>query len=81
MQFEPIRKTPFYVIESERPLRMSRDLDALPGRKIAINSTARFSKLCLQFFYRRIEIDVVLVGVILQILQPPFQVEDRSFKI
>jgi hypothetical protein len=81
MQFDPICETPVDVIKCERPLRMSRDLDALPGRKIAINPAPCFAKLCIQFFYRRIKIDVVLVGVILQILQSLFQVEDRSFKI
>jgi hypothetical protein len=81
MQFDPIRETPVDVIQSERPLNMSRDLDTLPGCKIAVNPAPCFAKLCLQFFYRWIKIDVVLVGVILQILQSPFQVEDRSFKI
>jgi len=81
MQFDPIRETPVDVIQSERPLRMSRDLDTLPGRKIAINPAPCFAKLYLQFFYRWMKIDVVLIGVILQILQSPFQVEDRSFKI
>jgi len=68
MQFDPIRETPVDVIKCERPLRMSRDLDTLPGRKIAIDPAPCFAKLCLQFSYRRIEIDVVLIGVILQIL-------------
>jgi hypothetical protein len=81
MQFDPIRETPVDVIKCERPLRMSRDLDTLPGRKTAIDPAPCFAKLCLQVFHRRIKIDVVLVGVILQIIQSPFQVEDRSFKI
>jgi hypothetical protein len=81
MQFNPIGKTPVDVIQSEGPLRMSRDLDALPGRKIAINPAARLAKLCLQLFYRRVKIDIVFVGMIVQILQAPFQFKDRSFKI
>ena len=81
MQLSPICKTPFDVIQSERPLHMPRNLDALPGRQVAINLAARFAKLRLQFFDGRIQIDIVLVGVILLILQPPFQLKDRSFKI
>jgi hypothetical protein len=81
MQFNPIRKAPFHVIQSERPLGMARYLDTLPGCEIAINAAARFAKLCLQVFYCGIEIDVVLVGMILQILQAPFQFKHRSFKI
>src|SRR5436309_14100237 len=52
MQFDPIRETPVDVIQSERSLRMSRDLDALPGRKVAINPSSCLAKLALQFFYR-----------------------------
>src|SRR6266436_8104169 len=78
MQFDPIRETPVDVIQSERPLRMARDLDALPGCKVAINPAACFAKLCLQLFYCRIKIDVVFVGVISQILQSPVQIKDRS---
>ena len=65
MQLDPICKTPLDVIQSERPLHMPRDLDTLPGRQVAINLAARFAKGCLQFFDGRIEIDIVLVGVIL----------------
>jgi len=60
---------------------MSRDLDTLPGREFPIDAAARFAKLCLQLLYGGVEIDVVLVGMIRQILQPPFQFKDRSFKI
>src|SRR5256886_15977186 len=69
MQLNPIGKTPFDIIQSEWPLRMSSDLDTLPGRKIAMNPSSRFATLCLQAFYRRIKIAIVLVGMILQILQ------------
>jgi hypothetical protein len=65
VQLAPICETPFDIIQSERPLHMTRNLDALPGRQVAINLAARFAKLCLQFFNGRIKIDIVLVGVIL----------------
>src|SRR5438552_9978923 len=65
MQLDPICKTPFDVIQSERPLYMPRNLDTLPGRQVVINLAARFAKLCLQFFDGRIKIDIVLVGVVL----------------
>src|SRR6266478_8845721 len=81
MQLHPICKTAFNVIQSERPLHMPCDLDALPCRQVAINLAARFAKLCFQLFDGRIKIDIVLVGVILQVLQSPFQFKDRFFKI
>src|ERR1700757_2299179 len=58
MQFDPICKTPFDVIQSEWPLHMPGNLDALPSRQMAINLPARLAKLCLQFFDRRIKIDI-----------------------
>ena len=63
VQFNPVRKTALNVIERERPLSVPRDLDPLPGRQIAVNMTAHFPKLCLKFFHRRTEIDVVLCGM------------------
>src|SRR6266542_3695825 len=48
MQLDPICKTPFNVIQSERPLHMARNLHALPGRQVAINLAARFAKGRLQ---------------------------------
>src|SRR5438094_9630162 len=65
MQLDPIFKTPLDVILSERPLHMPRDLDTLPGRQAAINLMARFAMACLQLFVGRIELDIVIVGVIL----------------
>src|SRR5205814_3576184 len=65
MQFNPICKAPFNVIQSERPLRMPRELDALPGSQIAINLASCFAKLCGNCFDCRVEIDIVFVGVIL----------------
>src|SRR5467141_2757393 len=65
VQLNPIRKAPFDVLHSNRPLRVSRDLDSLPSRQIAISSASRFAKLCFELFYGGIEIDVMLVGMIL----------------
>ena len=65
VQLAPICKTPFDVIQSERPLHMARNLDTLPSRQVPINLATRFAKLCLQFFDGRIKINIVLVGVIL----------------
>ena len=50
MQFNPICKTAFDVIQSEWPLRMPRDLDALPGSEVAINLASRLAKLCRNCF-------------------------------
>ena len=65
VQFDPVRKTAFNVIKSERPLIVPGDLDPLPGRQIVVNVTARFPKFCLKLFHRRTEIDVVLCGMTL----------------
>ena len=65
VQFNPVRKTALNVIERERPLSVPGDLHPLPGRQIVVNLTARFPKLCLKFFYRRAEIDVVRCGMTL----------------
>ena len=81
MQFNPVRETPFDVIQSKRPLSMARNLDSLPCGQVVVDLLSCFAKLCLQCFYCRIKIDIVLIRVILQILQSPFQFEDRSFKI
>src|SRR6266498_4647137 len=81
VQFNPICKTSFDVIKSKWPLHMSRDLDTLPGGELAINFAAGFTKFCLNCLNSRIKIDIVLIGVILQILQTPFQFKDRLFKI
>jgi hypothetical protein len=81
VQLDPVRKTALNVIERERPLSVPGDLDPLPSCQIVVNVTARFPKLCLKFVHRRAEIDVMLCGMTLQILQPPFQFKDRLFKI
>jgi hypothetical protein len=63
VQFNPVRKTALNVIEGERPLTVPGDLDPLPGRQIAVNMTTHFPELCLNFFHRRTEVDVVLCGM------------------
>src|SRR6476646_9402038 len=65
VQFNPVRKTALNVIERERSLSVPRDFDPLPCRQIAVNMTAHFPELCLKFFHRRTEVDVVLCGMTL----------------
>ena len=81
VQLDPICKTAFEVIQSERPLHVPCNLNTLPGSQVPVNLASGFAKLCLNYFNRRIKIDIVLVGVSLEILQPTFQFEDRFFKI
>ena len=81
MQFGPTCKTSFNVIERKRSLRMPGDLDALPCGQLTVNLAARFAQLSLNRLDSRIEIDVMLIGMCFEVLQPPFQVEDRFFKI
>ena len=81
MQFGPTRETTFDVIERERALHMSRDLDPLPRAQVAINLASGFAELRFDRFDFRIEIDVMLAGMLFQILQTPFELKDRLFKI
>src|SRR5947209_17107991 len=81
MQFDPVCEAAFDVVKSERSLTVTRDLNPLPCRQIAVNVPAGFSKLCLKFFHRRPKIHIMLGGMTLQILQPPFEFKDRLFKI
>src|SRR5438477_4167180 len=81
VQFSPVCKTPFDVIEGEWPLHMPRDLDTLPGSQVAVNLAASLAELCLNCPDRRIKIDIVFVGMSLQILQTPLQFKDRFFEI
>jgi hypothetical protein len=75
VQFNPVCKTSLDVIESKWPLRVPRDLDAFPRRQIAVNPATGFPKIRLQLFYCRIEINVVLVGMVSQIFQLPFEIK------
>src|SRR6266513_5524981 len=81
VQFGPVCKTPFDVIEGEWPLHMPRDLDTLAGSQVAVKFAAGLAELCLNCTDRRVKIDIVLVGMSLQILQTPLQFEDRFFEI
>ena len=81
VQFDPIRKTSLYVIQSEWPLCVSRNLHTLPRAQVAVNLSALLAYLCLQVSYCRIQIDIVLIGMLLQILQSPFQFKNWFFKI
>ena len=60
---------------------MTRDLHALPGGQVVVNLAPGLVDLRFDGLDFRIEIDVVLVGMILQILQPALQFEDRLFEI
>src|SRR5207253_9621932 len=77
----PAGETPLDIIERERPLHMPRALDALPRAQIPVNLAARVAQLGLDRFYFRTKIDIVLARMRLQLLQTPFQFEDRLFKI
>src|SRR5207247_5889473 len=81
VQFSPICETSFDVIERERPLHMPRDLNTLPGGKVAVNLASRVAPLCLYCLNPAIKIDIVLIRVIFQILQSPFQFKDWFLKI
>ena len=69
------------IIERERALHMPRNLHALPRREVVVNLAARFADLGFHRFDLGIEIEVVLVGMALQILQPALQFQDRFFEI
>ena len=60
---------------------MPRDLHALPGGEVVVNLAARFADLVFHRFDFGIEIEIVFVGMVLQVLEPPLQFEDRLFKI
>ncbi len=65
MQLNPVCKAPFDIVHREWPLRMPRNLHALPGSEIAINFTPCFTKFLLNGLNGRIKIDIMRVGVIL----------------
>src|SRR4030095_3207500 len=81
VQFGPILKTPFDVIERKWALPMPGDLDTRQGTQVAVNLAAGLAELCLNCTDRRVKVDIVLVGMSLQILQTPLQFEDRLFEI
>src|SRR5215468_8563223 len=63
-QLNPIRKAPLDIVHGERPLRMARNLHALPRSEIAVNFPPRFTKFFLNSLNGRIKIDIMRVGVI-----------------
>src|SRR5438270_3377117 len=81
VQFGPTRETALDVIEREGTLDMPRDLDPLPRAQVAINLASGFAELRFDRFDFRIEIDVMLAGMLFQILQASFELEDPLFKI
>ena len=81
MQLDPIGEAALDIIERERPLRVPRDLYALPGREVVVNLASRGVDLCLNGPDFRIEVEFVLVGMVLQILQTPLQFEDWFLEI
>src|SRR5205085_12270812 len=56
VQLAPICKTPFDVIQSERPLHMERNLDTMSSRQVLINLANRTAQLCFQIIYVRIKL-------------------------
>ena len=81
MQFDPFGETARDVIERERPLRVPRNLHTLPGRQVLVDLATRFADLGFHRLDFGIEIEIVLVGMILQILKTTLQLEDWLFEI
>ena len=81
MQLDPFGEAARDVIERKRPLHMPRDLHPLPGGQVLVNLAARFADFQLHRFHFRVEIDVVLVGVRFEFLEPALQFQDRLFEI
>ena len=52
VQFNPICKTPFDVIEGKWPLHVSCDLDTLPGSQITVDLASGFAKFALNCLNR-----------------------------
>ena len=81
MQFDPIGEAAPDIIERERAPDMARQLHALPGREVVVNRAARFADLVFHRLDFGIEIELMFVGMVLQILESPLQLQDRFFKI
>ena len=81
MKLDPFGETTRQIIERKWTLRVPRDLHALPGSEVVVNLTARFADLGFHGLDLGIEIEVVLVRMVLQILEPPLQFQDRFLKI
>src|SRR5581483_4679877 len=81
MELDPVCKAAFHIIHGEWTPGMPCDLHTLPGAEIVVNFPTRFAKFFLDLLNRGIEIDIVRVRVILYILEAPFELKDRFFKI
>ena len=81
VQLSPAGEATLDIIERKRPLHVPRDLHALPRAQVAVNLAARLAQFSFDRFHFRTKIDIVLARMSLQLLQTPFQFEDRFFKI
>jgi hypothetical protein len=81
MQFHPTGKATADIIEREGPQDVSGELDALPGGEVIVNLPARFADFGFHRLDLGIEVEIVLVRMVLQILEPPLQFQDRLFEI
>jgi hypothetical protein len=81
MQFHPPRETASHVIKRERSQNVSRQLHPLPGGQVVVNLSARFADFSLHRFDLGVEVEIVLVRMVLQVLEPPLQLQDRLFEI
>src|SRR3981081_1396404 len=81
VQLSPTSETTLDIIERKRPLHMPRDLNALPRAQVAVNLAPGVAQFGFDSFHFRIKIDIMLARMRLQLLQAPFQFEDRLFKI
>jgi len=71
VQFCPVSKAAFNIIEGVGPLDVTSNLDALPGSEIVINFAPGKSDFGLDRFDFVIEIQGVLAGMIANFLQAP----------
>ena len=71
VQFCPVSKAAFNIIEGVGPLDVTSNLDALPGGEMVINFAPGKSDFGLDGFDFVIEIKLVLIGVIADFLQAP----------
>ena len=81
VQFDPIGEAACDVIQRKRTLDVARELDPLPGGEVLVNLAPGLADFVFHRLDFRIEIEPVLVGMILQVLEPALQLEDRLFEI
>src|SRR5262249_14577467 len=63
VQFDPVGETALYVIESERPVIVPRELHPLPSGQITINLAACSSKFASKFPTGGPNLHIVLCGM------------------